>query len=490
MHTFKKYYVFLSLGIMIVFGFFLRSADINFDSLWIDEGFTLSQANAIRTHSYPLLPSGKTEWKDPLLPYLLALIPGKIQENIAIFRMISVVFGTASILLIYMVGKNFFGSSIGLISSFFLTFSYWHIAWSRQIRSYSLLVFLLLGTVFFLSVYHKTKEKKFLLAMIFFLILSILAKTSGILLIPGILFFLIRDKKILSGAAIALVGILLAIFIYGSFLNEGIGFSSVHYGTYYLLEYFWKEFGIMLVLALLGSYLVWREKDFRTNMLFISLFIIPFIFFSFFVYIGQKRYLFFVTPILFLYAAYFIHAFKDFFVRKHLIVFSLLLSVVLIDQFTARSLLFFPRSHFALETYTPQPNFRGVFAALQEDTRNKNAIVISTYPFMDQIYFRNADYAIALSYTGKSSDLSMTEDHREYYSGTPEIRSISQIRKMNETQTIYVIVDEMALSRMNSSMAKFIQQDMSILFIKDDTAPGSAISMYKADINTLSSDRP
>lgn len=135
----QRIYLFLLLIILSTAGF-LRLYKLGESSYWIDEGFTLMQTKAILKHGYPLLNSGAVDFKDFLLPYLLSPI-AHYTDSPFFFRLIPAIFGILSIYVIYLLGKNLFNQKIGLISSFFLAFSYWHIAWSRQIRGYAPLVF-------------------------------------------------------------------------------------------------------------------------------------------------------------------------------------------------------------------------------------------------------------------------------------------------------------------------------------------------------------
>ena len=216
-----KYKYAIVLFFILIMGSFLRLYKINQQSLWIDEGFTIMQEKAIYEHGYPLLLSGNIEFKDALLPYMLSFLRFFSGENFLLFRIISAIFGVASIFIIYFLGKEYFNKNVGILSAFFLSFSYWHIAWSRQIRSYSLFVFLFLLSLLFYAYYEKSNEKKWLYFLTISLIFSLLAKFSfGIILIISFLIFLVFRKKVVSCKIIALliIPVTLAIFITHRFL--------------------------------------------------------------------------------------------------------------------------------------------------------------------------------------------------------------------------------------------------------------------------------
>ena len=98
----------LFLSIIIIWGAFLRLYYLGADSLWIDEGFTITQADAINKNFLPLLDSGQYINRDLLLPYLLAVIKFFGADSIEVFRLFSVLFGILCIPLAYKIGKEVF----------------------------------------------------------------------------------------------------------------------------------------------------------------------------------------------------------------------------------------------------------------------------------------------------------------------------------------------------------------------------------------------
>ncbi|MDD5083569.1 MAG: glycosyltransferase family 39 protein [Candidatus Moranbacteria bacterium] len=475
------------LALMIFFvaaGLFLRAFQVGSSSLWIDEGFTLAQVRAIQAHGYPLLASGRTEWKDALLPYLLSLIP--VSDAVLWLRMVSVVFGTASIAVMYFLGKAVFGRRVAMLAAGMMAFSYWHIAWSRQIRSYSLLVFFLLLCLALLFRYRETERMKFLIASVLSGAAAVMSKLSGGLLFAvGAGYLLAKKRRAYSGASKAVLSIasvlmLIAGVWFWENFSQGVSFvSSFRYLGFYTIEYLWKSFGIVFALALVGGYIAWhkRPKHRAEHQALIALFFLSLAFMSFFVYVNQKRYLFFITPILFLYAAFLIEYGASLFKRKTLALVVLVGLCVGIDQLTVKSFLFTPKTFFALEAYTPQPDFKTAYAVLKE-TMLPEDVLVSAYPFMDQRYLGRADYALALSYTGREGDLSVTNEHKEYYSGAPEILSIAQFKKLSAQSDVYVLLDDMALDRVDPRYVDFIRNDAE-LFWGDKQPSGQGIFIYR-----------
>jgi hypothetical protein len=472
----------VALFFLVCAGFFLRAYDVGSSSLWIDEGFTLMQVNAIQEYGYPLLDSGKTEWKDALLPYILSILP---TNDVTWFRMISVLFGTASIALVYFLGRSVFGMRVAIIASGMMTFSYWHIAWSRQIRSYSLLIFfVLLG---FVLLFHSQKiKRRFIFGMSLSSgILAMMSKFSGVFFLPVALWYethkkyseyIRKHRKLL----VIMSAFILApiVWLWRDILQTILGISPFGYLGFYTLGYFWKLFGIVFVFALMGGYvaLKYHVEKRKEHQAMIAFFFLSLLMVSFFVYVNQKRYLLFVTPFLFLYGAFFLEYFSSLFKRNTIVLLTMILITISIDQMTTRSLFFIPRTFFALETYTPQPNFQQAYAVLGNVLQSGDK-VISAYPFMDQLYLHRSDYAFSLSYTGKNSDLSVTSEHKEYYSGVPEILSITQIKKLSAESNVYIIVDDMALDRVSKKYIDFVQNNAE-LFWSDEIGSGQSIFIY------------
>ena len=194
---FKKNLEYIALAVLLLAGFVLRIYKIDVASLWIDEGFTIMQIRAILSHGYPLLDSGSLEIKDLLVPYLSAGLMKIFNIPIFSLRLIPVFFGTFSIYLAYILGRKLFNKKVSLAFSFFLAFSYWHIAWSRQIRGYALLVFFVLLFIICLVYYKEEKRNKYLILSLLAIVGASISKSFGILLFPFFILFLFLKINLL-----------------------------------------------------------------------------------------------------------------------------------------------------------------------------------------------------------------------------------------------------------------------------------------------------
>ena len=409
-------------------GTYLRISSLEKQAYWIDEGFSLSQAQAIANQGYPLLDSGKVDFKDLLHGYLIAGIIKLDGLQPVILRGVSVLFGIGSILLAYFIYLKLADNVAGLTLAFFIAFSYWHIAWSREIRGYSLVVFLIL---------------------LFFLVFGAIAYP---------------------------------------FIEKNYHISWNNNFLYYMDGYYWKHFGIFFVLALCGSLLaLWKDRQNRPVHVFIVSFCLSgLLLLSLFTYVTQFRYAFVFSFAIFFYAAYFIYYFGQLFSKKLLVMAVLLIGVVAFDHYhTAErpALAFVPcGGNCILENYTPQPNFSEAYGYLKDNLK-ENDFLLSAYPFMDRLYLEKSGYALAISYTGRAEDLSVTSDRKEYYSGSEEIYSANRIIEMTKTGDVYALMDDMALSRTDEKIRNFIYFNSEKPFTVPGNEPGQGIYVYKLKKN-------
>jgi len=111
-------------------------------------------------------------------------------------RLITVVLGVWSILLIYQIGKRYFNKEVGLLSATILTFFQYHIQHSKYITPDVPVSFLSLLTLLLVSLYIEKRLKKYLLFAGFSAGLTIATKyNSSPILIPVIFAILFYSHK-------------------------------------------------------------------------------------------------------------------------------------------------------------------------------------------------------------------------------------------------------------------------------------------------------
>ena len=111
-------------------------------SIWLDEAWGLSITKAGQN----VLWSGSFEDHHPPLFHLIQDYWIRMGESEFMLRLLSVIFGTASILLIYRLGRDLAGKRAALSGVWLATFSPLLIWYSQEARSYSFLIFIGLAT--------------------------------------------------------------------------------------------------------------------------------------------------------------------------------------------------------------------------------------------------------------------------------------------------------------------------------------------------------
>ncbi len=115
------------LGVVVLFGTALRFWNLGQWSFWIDEVFTVRDAQNLSVDSWRVIPNP--------IPYLAV----KLSISIAGShewgsRLIPCLVGIASIPMVFGLGRTLFNWRIGLLSSAFVACSSWHLFWAQNAR--------------------------------------------------------------------------------------------------------------------------------------------------------------------------------------------------------------------------------------------------------------------------------------------------------------------------------------------------------------------
>lgn len=132
--------------LLCIFGFTIRLYNLGYLTLWVDE-----YVHANRALCFPKCQLFTTDNNGILLTFFIIPLYKLFQANEFWSRMPSVIFGTLSIPLIYQFGRKYFNKTIGIIASLLLTFSLYHIFWSRIARNYAIFLFFFLLFLFFIA---------------------------------------------------------------------------------------------------------------------------------------------------------------------------------------------------------------------------------------------------------------------------------------------------------------------------------------------------
>jgi 4-amino-4-deoxy-L-arabinose transferase-like glycosyltransferase len=143
------------LAAIIVLAFGMRLARLTFQPLWWDEGWSLYfAASDVPT----LLELTSVDIHPPLYYLLLRLWMAVAGSGIVSVRLFSVLIGTATVPLLFVVGRRLLGRSGGLLAASLLAISPLHIYYSQEVRMYGLVTFLGLAAFHFAQRWSSSAE--------------------------------------------------------------------------------------------------------------------------------------------------------------------------------------------------------------------------------------------------------------------------------------------------------------------------------------------
>ena len=235
------------------------------DDIWSIEVMRSRPIDIIRMDAVPLD-------ENPLYYMMMHFWINIFEVSELSLRLFSVLFGLFSIPMIYLIGKRFFNSRVGLMSAFLLSISIYLIENSQLIRSYTLFLFLSLLSIYFFGRYIKEHKTK---GLILFSIVSVLNLYThffaSFLLNIQILFFLMfaRTKKkkfLLSILAILLLALPIILRMPSAFVfNQPSGgpnpchilafFNTIHYNMIHT----------SLIILLLSLFIIGLKMSYRSH---------------------------------------------------------------------------------------------------------------------------------------------------------------------------------------------------------------------------------
>jgi uncharacterized membrane protein len=303
----SKYNIFL-LGTLILLGFNLRYKNLGNLSFWVDELYTTYAAIGLLQNGDPVLPAGTLYDRAILNTYLIALSFKTIGISEFSARIVSVVFGTLTIPLVYKMGTKCANKRVGLLSAILITFSAWEIVWSREARMYAQFQFFYLSAayLFYLAIHDNLKFLFFsVMAFIGAFYSHILSLTFPLVSVIYVLVYkkdLIKKQYVTFLIPVFLAG---ALFLVRSSINPLNYFNkySPLWGQKSIYFYaFSPELRILFLILIVGvliSSLVWKlgiKENFISRYILLNFFI-PFLILSAFPW-KTHRYALFIFPFL------------------------------------------------------------------------------------------------------------------------------------------------------------------------------------------------
>jgi uncharacterized membrane protein len=192
-------------------GLLLRLYNLGKYDFWYDEIVSILTAKNIGLGN--IVDYGYTS-DSPLFCFLLSFWL-HFGESEFILRLLPFIFGVLSIPAIYFIGKELFDKKVGLIAAFILAISPFHIYYSQELRTYTLVTFLVLMAIYHLVRSLKENKIYYWASFIVFTILALYSHNIVLFLIIALnLFFPLFYKRYKLPLRIWLIGQFLILLLY------------------------------------------------------------------------------------------------------------------------------------------------------------------------------------------------------------------------------------------------------------------------------------
>ena len=167
------------LSVVVIFGGALRFWNLEEWSFWIDEVFTVRDAQNFSINSWQSIPNP--------IPYLAVklsiLLAGNSEWG---SRLMPCLVGIASILAVFGLGRTLFNWRVGLLSSAFVACSSWHLFWAQNAR-YPVFTFLFaVLTAWFFYVSLERDSTLFMIGALICCFCLILSHTLSVVIVPAL----------------------------------------------------------------------------------------------------------------------------------------------------------------------------------------------------------------------------------------------------------------------------------------------------------------
>lgn len=491
--------IIISLLLFVLFGSVLRLYNLSSQSYWMDEGYTVNAVMSVSEHGNTVLDSGKN-YSCPTYCYPTAYLVKVFGDTPATYRLLAVLAGLLLIPTIFLITRRLFNKHIALLASFFLTFSYWQVAWSRQARWYTLFTLLFwLGLFFFYQSLYSNKRKYLnIILTTIFTVLAVITHGLGYLLpvifIGWIFIDLIFIQKRLSWkkSVLTIIGGAIILYLFNLISNIDIlGYLlntfKLHYVLPYYLSFYLRNYWLFITLGLIALFN--RESPYKKEIYFL-LFILGayFISLSFFTDIVHYRYMFHLTPIFFILgSAGLLSLLKDI---KYLSV-KIITWIIALGLFaTIAGGVFLPQTNYFLESdnpdtldrpyyaFTPQPDWSVAYGYIKENKKSTE-LIISSHPHFNKIYLKESGYWIRYSYLGFDNKAEYSQNDKEYYVGAKIIDDLAELRETVKSNHGYIVYDYMVIEdRIPKEILDYIENNFSLVF-HEKTNSYSEVWVYR-----------
>lgn len=407
----------LILGLICLLGFYLRVYNLGVQSLWIDEAYTITGAEAVLQHGVPLLDSGHYYVNNFVSVYLTAVLIkiGSLDAfNPWLLRLPAAVFGTLLIVAVFFLGRKLFRSNlVGILSAFVIAFTYSEIAWSRQVRGYAAAALLIVIATSFLWNLVVRKDRKSLAPFLASYIFACLSHWSMLAFIPAFIFTFLQNGKEKNWNADQKSVLFLSTLIFTFAAVIAIETPVAGLIDRYIL------FPIVPLIAILGSWVAVKSAEQLCN--------------------GCVK---FVPSVVFL----------------------------IMVLATCSFLVMRPLTEYRLHT-EPQPPYNKIFSIIKSEQKEGD-VVISTNPMMERIYIQQ---------DGMWLPRQLGSQTKDFYTGAEGFNTLDKLSQFINENHGHIIIDGELLHSGPNKLVHYIVDNARIKleFDGSNTTPESRIWLYR-----------
>ncbi len=218
---------------ILVVSFILRCWHLTFQSYWLDELHTMNEADPNISWSALFSYLKCCDQHPPLYFILCRFCFAIFGHTELVGRFISLLFGTAGVWAMWLLGKEFLDRRLGLIAAALTGFNYFHIVYSQEARNYIVVFFFaVLSFVYFVRLLKQLKNKNAILYAVFTL-LMMYTHYYGLFVavsqfFTALLFIVLdRNNRNLLFSKFLLAGIIIAI-CYLPWIPFVLAMSDIH----------------------------------------------------------------------------------------------------------------------------------------------------------------------------------------------------------------------------------------------------------------------
>jgi len=192
----NRTFYWLLLGIILL-GLFLRLHQLDTESFWTDEAFSVTRAQQ-PSPELVITAVSQTEAAPPGYYLLLHYWMQAGGNTVFVIRLLSVVFSVLSIIMLWKVVRLLFNIRIALLASLFMATAMLQIEYAQEARLYTLFTLLSLGSAYFFARWYKYERRTDLWWYGLFTLLAMYVNYLAAFLILGFTFMVFSRKELLQ----------------------------------------------------------------------------------------------------------------------------------------------------------------------------------------------------------------------------------------------------------------------------------------------------